>query len=309
MISNFHDPVLVGEVIRLLITLPEGIYVDGTLGGGGHAEAVLRQIGANGRLIGFDADAEAVEASRLRLSAFAGRVQIYQGNFSDVKSKIQDLGIDKVNGILYDLGVSSRQIDDAARGFSFRFDGPLDMRMNANQSISAYDVVNGYTKEQLAKIFKEYGEEKFAGRIADKITFSRNRKRIDKTGDLAAIVQAAVSGRFLQKSLARIFQSIRIEVNNEMENLRKGLNDGVDLLIAGGRMAVLSYHSLEDRIVKEIFSRESKLLEPSGNKLLPDKKLTPRLKVISKKPIGASEDEIRCNPRSRSAKLRIAEKL
>jgi 16S rRNA (cytosine1402-N4)-methyltransferase len=309
MINSFHEPVLVEAVLRFLITEPGGVYVDGTLGGGGHAESVLNQLSNSGKLIGFDEDAEAIESAKNRLSRFQPRVHFCQNNFSDIKSGVQQIGFEKVNGVIFDLGVSSHQIDDGRRGFSYQLDGPLDMRMNTKQKISAFDVVNSYSRERLIKIFREYGEERFSVRIVNKIIEARNRKRIETTKELTAIVELCVSGRFLHKSLARIFQSIRIEVNNELENLRKGLIDAIDILQPGGRIVVLSYHSLEDRIVKDIFRAKSQKTVSSGNKLLPDKIQTPVLNLMFKKPIESDEEENMRNPRARSTKLRAAERL
>ncbi|MBA4312291.1 MAG: 16S rRNA (cytosine(1402)-N(4))-methyltransferase [Chlorobiaceae bacterium] len=309
MINSFHEPVLVEAVLRFLITEPGGVYVDGTLGGGGHAESVLNRLSNKGELIGFDEDAEAIESAKNRLLRFQPRVHFCQNNFSNIKSGVQQIGFEKVSGVIFDLGVSSHQIDDSKRGFSYQLDGPLDMRMNTKQKISAFDVVNSYSRERLIKIFREYGEERFSGRIVNKMIEARNRKRIETTKELASIIELCISGRFLHKSLARIFQSIRIEVNNELENLKKGLIDAIDILQPGGRIVVLSYHSLEDRIVKDIFRAASQKTVSSGNKLLPDKIQTPSLNLIFKKPIESDEEENMLNPRARSAKLRAAERL
>ncbi|MBI5022404.1 MAG: 16S rRNA (cytosine(1402)-N(4))-methyltransferase RsmH [Ignavibacteriales bacterium] len=309
MINSFHVPVLVEAVLQFLITEPGGIYVDGTLGGGGHAESVMNRLSNSGQLIGFDEDAEAIESAKNKLSRFQPRVHFCQNNFSNIKSEIRQVGFEKINGIIFDLGISSHQIDDRMRGFSYQSDGPLDMRMNTKQKISASDVVNSYSRERLIKIFREYGEERFSSRIANKIIEMRNEKKIETTKELAAIVELCISGKFLQKSIARIFQAIRIDVNNELENLRKGLTDAIGILQPGGRIVVLSYHSLEDRIVKDTFRSASQKSVPSGNKFLPDKIQTPMLKLIVKKPIEPEEKEIIQNPRARSAKMRVAERV
>jgi 16S rRNA (cytosine1402-N4)-methyltransferase len=309
MINGFHEPVLVEEVLRFLITEPSGIYVDGTLGGGGHAASILKQLSVIGKLIGFDEDKEAIDAASKKLLQYQDRVYFRRENFSNIKSGIRQLGFEKVNGVFFDLGVSSHQIDAGERGFSFQVNGPLDMRMNKMQKISARDIVNSYSKEQLNKVFKEYGEEKFAANISDKIVRARETKTIETTIELTSIIEQCVSPQFIKKSFARIFQAIRIEVNNELENLKIGLQNAIEILIPGGRIIILSYHSLEDRIVKEIFRKESQTVVPSGHKLVPDTLLNPRVKVLVKKPIEASNEETESNPRARSVKLRVAERL
>lgn len=309
MTDGFHKPVLANETLRFLITEPNGIYVDGTIGGGGHAAMILEKLLPEGILIGFDEDAEALETAGKKLSAYRDQIKFRHDNFANIKSGIRELGFDKVNGVLFDLGVSSYQIDNGIRGFSFQSDGPLDMRMNQTQKKSALEIINSYSKEELSEIFREYGEERFASHIAGKIVKMREKQFINTTELLVAIIEQSVSQRFLKKSLARIFQAIRIEVNNELENLKIGLKDAIDVLVPGGRIVILSYHSLEDRIVKEIFRKESQKIIPSGNKIIPDRILMPRLQLLVKKPIEARKEEIDDNPRARSAKLRAAERV
>ena len=252
--STYHEPVLAEETLSLLITDREGTYVDGTVGGGGHAEKICQCLGSRGRLIGIDADADAIEESGRRLERFAPRVTLIRGNFRNIKSELKSLGTPKVDGILLDLGVSSHQIDLAERGFSFRADGKLDMRMDDRRVLSAHDVLNAYPQEKLEEILREYGEERAAGRIARAIVQARP---VATAGELNGVIERCVGGKFLTKSLARVYQAIRIEVNGELESLREALAAVPDILIPGGRCIVIAYHSLEDRIVKEYFRGEA----------------------------------------------------
>jgi 16S rRNA (cytosine1402-N4)-methyltransferase len=309
MTYEYHTPVLVDEALHYLQAAREGIYVDGTVGGGGHAEAILRMTSPNSRLVGFDMDADAVSFAKRRLREFGERVIFVQDNFSHVMKRLREHSIDFADGVILDLGVSSHQIDDASRGFSFRSDNRLDMRMDRRQTMDGWRVVNTYPQAGLETIFRNYGEEKYSKRISRKILERRKEQSIDSTEDLSQIIESAVGRRFLQKSLARIFQAIRIEVNNEMENLRLGITAAADCLRSGGRIVVISYHSLEDRIVKQYFAKESRKSDRPANKLLPDITRIPRLALLTKKPVTANEDELSKNPRARSAKLRAAEKI
>jgi len=309
MDRSYHTPVLVDAVFYHLSVIPDGIYVDGTLGGGGHAEPVLKALSSSGKLIGLDLDAEAIDFARQRLDEFGDRVVCVQDNFSNIAPVLRNLGIKLINGLVLDLGASSRQFDSAARGFSFQADGRIDMRMNQKQDLDGWKVVNTYDGEMLAAILAEYGEERMSGRIAKEIVRRRKSKTIDTSPELAAVVGSIVGGRFLQKSLARVFQAIRIEVNGELDNLKKGLREATAIMESGARLVVISYHSLEDRIVKEFIRSEAVSSVPSGSKFLPDRPCQPRLRILTKKPVTASAGEIRTNPRARSAKLRAAEKI
>jgi 16S rRNA (cytosine1402-N4)-methyltransferase len=309
MVPEYHTPVLVHEVLQYLITRNDGVYVDGTLGGGGHAEQILISLLPKGKLIGFDQDIEAISFAQQRLAKFSDRIVFIQDNFAQVKAQLERHWIQKIQGLLFDLGVSSHQITDEKRGFSFQTDARLDMRMNRTQALDAWTVVNTYEEKRLADVFWTFGEERNSRRIAKAIVQGRTKKTIDTTMEFVEVISKAVGQRMLTKTLARIFQAIRIEVNNELGSLQKVLKDSVELLEQGGRIIVISYHSLEDRIVKQFFLEESASVEKSRTSLLPDKKLQPRLRLLTKKPITASAQEIKNNPRARSAKLRAAERI
>lgn len=309
MTSGFHHSVLTSAVTRFLITKSDGIYVDGTLGGGGHAEAILTNLSGQGKLIAFDIDNEALRFAKHRLERFHERVIFLNGNFSNIKNILEKLGIGEIDGLLLDLGISSFQIDEPRRGFSFQRDHRIDMRMNQDQVINGWDVINNFSIKKLQQIFQNYGEERYSKRIANKIVKMREKKTIDTTTELSEIVESIVGKRFLNKSLARIFQAIRIEVNRELDSLREVLNDSIDIVNPGGRIVVISYHSLEDRIVKDFFREQSTIVIPSGYKYIPDRICKPSLKVITKKPIISTDEEIHVNPRARSAKLRAAERI
>ncbi len=309
MADEYHTPVLAEEALRFLNPVSNGIYVDGTLGGGGHTERMLMMSAPAGKVIAFDRDSDAITYAKNRLAPFGDRVLYCNENFSSLDNVLRNLGIQQVQGILLDLGVSSRQIDERERGFSFQEQSRIDMRMDKRQQHDGWTVVNTYTVEQLEEIFRVYGEERQSRRIAKKIVSERERKPIESTNELSTVVESVVGGRFLKKSLARVFQAIRIEVNQELRHLRSVLSKSIDVMETGARIVVLSYHSLEDRIVKDFFRGASKTSEPSGNKLVPDKQLQPRLRLLTKKPVEATETEITANPRSRSAKLRAAERI
>lgn len=305
----YHTPVMVDEVIRYLRPEGEGTYVDGTLGGGGHAELLLEKILPHGRLVAFDADPEAIEFSTKRLDRFAERITFVRDNFANMGKRLDELGIHKVNGVLLDLGVSSHQLDETERGFSFQRESRLDMRMNGTQQRDAWSIVNSYEEDRLADILWLYGEERYSRRIARTMVASREQGPITTTRDLATIIEATVGQQFVQKTLARIFQAIRIVVNDELENLRSGLQSATARLAPQGRIVVIAYHSLEDRIVKDFFREESRTMIKSEHKLIPDLPKVPRLTLLTKKPVEATEEETSRNPRARSAKLRAAERV
>lgn len=296
-----HTPVLLDASLEFLITDPSGIYIDTTLGGGGHSRAILDQLNEDGKLFGVDQDAEA----RAAAAEYIGkdkRFSMVDGNFGFLKTIIPPEVHGKVSGILFDLGVSTHQIKEGARGFSFQKDGPLDMRMSELSGVSAYDVVNTYEYKQLRDIIYHYGEERLSRQIAAEII---NRRPIETTLELREAIESVLYGRHIIKSVARVFQAIRIEVNRELEVLKDGLSQAFDLLKPGGRIVAISYHSLEDRIVKNYFKSgnfEGKIEKDFyGNPLMP-------IQVITRQIITPSDEEIEENPAARSAKLRVAEK-
>ncbi len=309
MTNDFHIPVLKNEVLRYLQPSPGCVYVDGTVGGGGHAESVVERFFPRGTLIGFDRDPDALREAEQRLRKYRDNVVLVHDNFADIKSRLSALKISLVDGVLMDLGVSSHQLDIAARGFSYQNNGRLDMRMDQTQTRDASTVINTYEEPRLAEILREYGEERNARKIARKIVEMRSRKTIETTTELAGVIRMVCGGRYSMKTLARVFQAIRIEVNNELDNLRAGLMAAIAVLKPGGRLVVLSYHSLEDRIVKEVFQSQSRTRIPSGSKLIPDAVVRPAIRILTKKPVTAQPAEIALNSRARSAKLRAAERV
>jgi 16S rRNA (cytosine1402-N4)-methyltransferase len=302
----YHDPVLRNEAIGFLVTPTGKVFVDGTVGGGGHAEEICRCMGPTAMLVCFDADEDAIRFSEKRLRAFEGRVLFVRANFSNIESELHSRNIHIIDGLLLDLGVSSFQLDEASKGFSFRSDETIDMRMDRRLSVSGRDVVNTCSETDLAEIIWKYGEERNSRRIARAIV---NRRPIATTGALHDAVLSAAGGRFLMKTLARVFQAIRIHVNNELENLEKALLAALQALSPGGRLVVISYHSLEDRIVKDFFRQHAASVIPSGNKYAADTIVIPKLKLLTKKPVTPSPAEAERNPRARSAKLRVAERV
>lgn len=301
-----HVTVLKNETIDGVVQ-NGGIYVDLTLGGGGHSLEVLKK-GAT--LIGIDQDSDAIAAAKDRLSEFEGRFTLVKSNFKDLKQVLYDLKIDKVDGIIADLGVSSYQLDEGSRGFSYMHDGELDMRMDQSGGLSAEDVVNDYSEEDLARIITDYGEERWAKRIASFIAEARKKAPIKTTGELVSIIKAAVPKGARQGGphpAKRTFQAIRIEVNHELEILSKTIEDAADVLKEGGRIGIITFHSLEDRIVKETYQRLAKGCTCPPNFPVCVCGGKPKLKIVTRKPILPTEEEIDINPRARSAKLRIAE--
>ncbi len=306
-----HRSVMLEPCMQALAIKPDGIYVDGTCGGGGHSFEIARRLTA-GRLIGIDQDESAIKAAGTRLSVYGNRVTLVRSNFRQVADVLDTLGIDKIDGILLDLGVSSYQLDTPERGFSYMADAPLDMRMDKRADKTAYDVVNDYSEADLRRILYDYGEERFAPRIASKIVEARAQKPIETTGELVSLVKSAIPAAARDGGhhpAKRTFQAIRIEVNAELDVIRPALEAAMERLNSGGRMAVITFHSLEDRIVKETFAAmASGCTCPRGLPICVCGK-KPSVKVISRKPILPDEEELVSNPRSRSAKLRVAEKL
>ena len=307
-----HTSVLLEEAVESLHVSPDGIYVDGTLGGGGHSFEIAKRLSKGGRLIGINQDAAAIEAAGKRLGEFGDRVTIIQANYAMMGGKLRELGITAVNGILLDLGVSSFQLDDAQRGFTYRDEqAPLDMRMDRRRELTAREVVNSYTAADLTRILREYGEEKYAVRIAQMIDAQRKQKPIETTGELIQIIKAAIPARVRAEGrhpARRTFQAIRIEVNGELTVLEESLKEMISLLKPGGRICIITFHSLEDRIVKDAFRTAENpcICPPDFPVCVCGRKSQGR--VITRKPILPSEEETERNPRSKSAKLRVFEK-
>ena len=305
-----HYSVLLKESVDYLDVKPDGIYIDATLGGGGHSYEILSR-GAK-RVIGIDQDSEAIDAATKRLCEFRDKVVTVNRNFSEIKSILDELGIEKIDGAVMDLGVSSYQLDNAERGFSYMHDAPLDMRMDRNTSKSAYDVVNTYSEQELMRIFYEYGEEKWSSRIAKFIVDKRKEKEILTTYELSDIIKAAIPKAARMDGghpAKRIFQAIRIEVNGELEILKQAICDFADVLKPGGVLSIITFHSLEDRIVKKTFVELAKGCTcPKSFPVCVCNK-TPEIKILTSKPILPSERELDENSRSKSAKLRVAVKL
>ena len=302
-----HKPVLLNEVIQNLNIRPDGTYVDGTLGGAGHSLAILTMLGSDGRLIGIDQDAEAIAAAESRLQGDS-RVTIVKSNFRELRSILQSLSIPSVDGILLDLGVSSHQFDAAERGFSYREDAPLDMRMDREQGLTAADIVNTYSQEDLKRILKEYGEEKYAGAIAANITRAREQKEITTTGELVDIIRRSMPEREKNKKghpAKKTFQALRIECNHELDVLQEVLEDLIPALKPGGRLCIITFHSLEDRIVKQAFQKAENpcTCPPDFPVCTCGKK--PLGRMEPHKPIATGERELIENPRAHSAKLRV----
>ena len=306
-----HKSVLLEETINGLNIRPDGTYVDGTLGGGGHAYEIARRLSDKGSIIGIDQDAAAIEAAGIRLKDFGEKVTIVRSNYCEMKSRLHESGIDKVDGIILDLGVSSYQLDTAERGFSYREDAPLDMRMDTRQTMTARDIVNDYSEMELYRVIRDYGEDKFAKNIAKHIVAARGRAAIETTGQLTQIIRESIPMKYQKMSghpAKRTFQAIRIELNRELDVLRDSLDDMIDLLKPGGRLCIITFHSLEDRIVKSAFRKnENPCTCPPDFPVCVCGKVS-KGKVITKKPILPSKEEQEYNSRSKSAKLRIFER-
>ncbi|MDT8337294.1 MAG: 16S rRNA (cytosine(1402)-N(4))-methyltransferase RsmH [Candidatus Izemoplasmatales bacterium] len=302
-----HIPVLLKETTELLDINPNGIYVDMTLGGGGHSEAILSILN-KGKLVGFDQDVYAIEKAKERLSKFSNFYAV-NDNFINAKNRLEAMNVTSVDGIIFDLGVSSFQFDIPERGFSYRYDAPLDMRMDQSAKTDAFQVINYYDYKDLVRIFFEYGEEKYARLIANNIVKKRQIKSIDSTFELVDIIKASLPNKELNKKghpAKKVFQALRIEVNQELVILEEALKNAIDLLNEGGRLAVITFHSLEDRIVKKLFKDLSTITIPKGLAIIVDE--IPVIKLINRKVITADENELENNNRAHSAKLRVIEK-
>ena len=306
-----HVSVLLHETVDGLNVRPDGTYVDATLGGGGHAFEVCSRLGDKGRFIGIDQDADAVKAAGERLAGFGEKVTIIRSNYRDMKPRLQSIGVDKVDGIVLDLGVSSYQLDTAERGFSYRADAPLDMRMDQRQKMTARDIVNGYSEAELYRVIRDYGEDRFAKNIAKHIVAERAKGPIETTGQLNEIIRHAIPMKIQKTSghpSKRTFQAIRIELNHELDVLKDSLEDMIDMLNPGGRICIITFHSLEDRIVKSAFRKnENPCTCPSHFPVCVCGK-TSKGRVVTRKPILPSKEEMESNSRSKSAKLRIFER-
>ena len=307
--NDYHIPVLYYETLDNLVINPDGVYIDCTLGGGSHSEGILERLSDKGLLISIDQDSNAIEYSKKRLEKFGPKWKVFKGNFENIDTIAYMAGVDKVDGILMDIGVSSKQLDDPERGFSYRYDVKLDMRMNIEQKISAYDVVNTYSEEQLSKIIFEYGEERYARKIAKLIVEERKSFPIEKTSDLIALIKRAYPERSSKHPAKKTFQAIRIEVNRELEVLENAISKAVELLKVGGRLAIITFHSLDDRIVKNKFKdlatackcpKDIPICVCGGVK---------KFEIITKKPIIPVDDELKNNNRAHSSKLRILERI
>jgi 16S rRNA (cytosine1402-N4)-methyltransferase len=307
-----HRTVLLDRTIEYLKVVPGGVYVDCTLGGGGHSLEILKRLGEKGRLIGIDRDQNAIKAAGERLASFSDKAVLVHGNFRDIRRIVHGIGITAVDGVVMDLGVSSHQLDQRERGFSYMQDAPLDMRMDRQQSLTAMEVVNTYSEADIARVISGYGEERWARRIAAFIVREREKAPIKTTGQLVDIIKAAIPASARRKGphpAKRTFQALRIEVNDELGILERAVKDGVDLLKSGGRICVITFHSLEDRKIKNIFRELENpcTCPPKAPACVCGKK--PVIRVVTRKPVVPDKEEIQQNPRARSAGLRVAEKL
>lgn len=314
MTKEFHHvTVMLYETIDMLDVKPDGIYVDATLGGAGHSEYLLSKLSEKGHLYAFDQDQNAIDNAQKRLAPYIekGMVTFIKDNFRHLKDRLHDLGVTEIDGICYDLGVSSPQLDQRERGFSYKKDAPLDMRMNQEAGLTAYEVVNHYDYHDLVRIFFKYGEDKFSKQIARKIEQAREQKPIETTTELAEIIKSAKPAKELKKKghpAKQIFQAIRIEVNDELGAADESIQQAMDMLALDGRISVITFHSLEDRLTKQLFKEASTVEVPKGLPFIPDD-LKPKMELVSRKPILPSKEELEANNRSHSAKLRVARKI
>lgn len=314
MTNDFHHiTVLLEETVDNLDIKPDGIYVDATLGGAGHSAYLLSQLNQQGHLYCFDQDQKAIDHAKQRLKPYIdqGQVTFIKDNFRHLKERLQEEGVAEIDGILYDLGVSSPQLDERERGFSYKKDAPLDMRMNQDASLTAYDVVNTYTYQDLVRLFFKYGEDKFSKQIARQIEAARKKKPIETTTELAELIKAAKPAKELKKKghpAKQIFQAIRIEVNDELGAADASLQQALEILALDGRISVITFHSLEDRLTKQLFKEVSTVDVPKGLPFIPDD-LQPKFKLVTRKPILPSAKELAINHRAHSAKLRVIQKI
>ena len=314
MTKEFHHvTVMLHETIDMLDVKPDGIYVDATLGGAGHSEYLLSKLSEKGHLYAFDQDQNAIDNAQKRLAPYIekGMVTFIKDNFRHLQLRLQEAGVEEIDGICYDLGVSSPQLDQRERGFSYKKDAPLDMRMNQEASLTAYEVVNHYDYHDLVRIFFKYGEDKFSKQIARKIEQARELKPIETTTELAEIIKSAKPAKELKKKghpAKQIFQAIRIEVNDELGAADESIQQAMELLAVDGRISVITFHSLEDRLTKQLFKEASTVEVPKGLPFIPDD-LKPKMELVSRKPILPSKEELEANNRSHSAKLRVARKI
>ncbi|WP_291259247.1 16S rRNA (cytosine(1402)-N(4))-methyltransferase RsmH [Fusobacterium sp.] len=309
IVSEYHIPVLYRECIDNLVVDKNGVYLDCTLGGGGHSEGILKELSENGHLISIDQDQQAINFAKKRLEKYGKKWEVFKNNFENLDMVLYMAGYDKVDGILMDIGVSSTQLDDPERGFSYRYDTKLDMRMNRSNPLSAYEVVNEYPEEKLSKIIFEYGEERNARKIAKFICEARAEKNIETTGELVAIIKRAYPERAQKHPAKKTFQAIRIEVNRELEVLEKAIDKAVDSLKVGGRLGIITFHSLEDRLVKTKFKDLA-----TACKCPPELPICvcggkAKVKLITKKPIVPEGEEVEFNNRAHSSKLRVVERI
>jgi len=314
MTKEFHHvTVMLYETIDMLDVKPNGIYVDATLGGAGHSEYLLSKLSEKGHLYAFDQDQNAIDNAQKRLAPYIekGMVTFIKDNFRNLRVRLHEAGVQEIDGICYDLGVSSPQLDQRERGFSYKKDAPLDMRMNQEANLTAYEVVNHYDYHELVRIFFKYGEDKFSKQIARKIEQAREQKPIKTTTELAEIIKSAKPAKELKKKghpAKQIFQAIRIEVNDELGAADESIQQAMEMLALGGRISVITFHSLEDRLTKQLFKEASTVEVPKGLPFIPDE-LKPKMELVSRKPILPSKAELEANNRSHSAKLRVAKKI
>lgn len=314
MTKEFHHvTVLLHETVDMLAVKPDGIYVDATLGGAGHSQYLLSKLSEKGHLYAFDQDQTAIDNAKIRLAPYIekGMVTFIQDNFRNLSTQLAQRGVTEIDGICYDLGVSSPQLDEGERGFSYKKEAPLDMRMNRSASLTAFEVVNSYDYHDLVRIFFQYGEDKFSKQIARKIEQARAIKPIETTTELAELIKSAKPAKELKKKghpAKQIFQAIRIAVNDELTAAEESIHQAMDLLTVGGRISVITFHSLEDRLTKQLFKEASRVEVPKGLPFIPDD-LKPKMELVNKKPILASQEEVTGNNRAHSAKLRVAQKI